>query len=123
MNLAELLEPMPGKIVVQVDTRDEIGEGGLYISEDLARSVHDQRPTQGVIVAMSPFDDPEDIEGEDDLVELKLGDRVIFGKYSGTQITYKPTKQTKEKVIILTRKDILCKVKVAAESTNIQVKG
>ena len=45
-------------------------------------------------------------------------------KYSGTQITYKPSKQApKEKVIILTRKDILARVKQVSESTNIQVKG
>ena len=123
-SLADMLEPMPGRMVIQVDTKDEIGEGGLYIPEDIARTVHEQRPTQGVIVAMSPLDDPEDIEGDDDMVDLKVGDRVIFGKYSGTQITYKPSKQApKEKVIILTRKDILCRVKQVSESPNIQVKG
>jgi co-chaperonin GroES (HSP10) len=127
-NLASLLEPMPGKIVVQVDVRNEIGEGGLYLPEGIVNSVHEQRPTQGVIVAMSEYDLPDDM-GDDlasdlDLVDLKIGDRVVFGRYSGTQISYSADKsKPKEKVIILTRKDILCRVKQVSESSNIQVKG
>jgi co-chaperonin GroES (HSP10) len=117
-SLAEILEPMPGKIAVQVAVKDEIFGGGLYIPVDVARSVHEVKPTQGVIISMGD----ESLEEADH--NLEVGDHVVFGKYSGTQITWQPDRsKPAEKIIMLQFKDILCKLNVPEESGNLTVKG
>jgi co-chaperonin GroES (HSP10) len=130
--LAEMIEPMPGKLAVQVDTKDQITPQGLYIPEGVARSIHEQRPTQGVVIAIA--EDDKDYDGiEEDAAELgadpdipmtkpfAIGDRVVFGRYSGVEITYWPDRtKNKEKIIILKNEDILCRLKTSDEVT---VKG
>lgn len=117
-SLAEILKPMPGKIAVQVAVKDEIFGGGLYIPVDVARSIHDQKPTQGVIIAIGE-EFLEEAEGN-----LAVGDNVVFGKYSGTQITWQPDRtKPAEKIILLQFRDILCKLNVPEESGNLTVKG
>ena len=53
--------------------------GGLYIP-DTAK----EKPQQGEIVAVGPgrFD-----EGKRVPMEVKVGDKVLYGKYSGTEVT------------------------------------
>lgn len=116
-SLAEILEPMPGKIAVQVAVKDEM-IGGLYIPVDMVKSIHGEKPTQGVIIAIGE-ESLEDAEGN-----LKVGDNVVFGKYSGSQITWQPDRtKPAEKIILLQFKDILCKLNVPEESGNLTVKG
>jgi len=110
-SLRELIIPMPGNIVVLVDTRDEITPTGLLIPETTARSIHEERPTQGEIVSIGAQD-------EDDLASaptvLQVGDRVVFAKFSGTKISWQPDRRKpKEAVVILKEKDILCKIRSA----------
>jgi co-chaperonin GroES (HSP10) len=117
-SLAEILEPMPGKIAVQVTVKDEIFAGGLYIPVDIARSIHEVKPTQGVIISMGD----ESLEEADH--NLEVGDHVVFGKYSGTQITWRPDRTKPAEIIILLQfKDILCKLNVPEESGSLTVKG
>lgn len=128
-NLADLIEPMPGKYAVQVDTKDEITPGGLYIPESTVRSIHDARPNQGVIVAIG-----EEIDEDDEealmlpVIPLKVGDRVVFGKYAGTELKYRPpdvdgVRQQFEKIILLEARAILCKIKDPKNADKINVKG
>lgn len=127
-SLADLIECMPGRIAVQVDTKDEITPAGLYIPEGTARSIHEARPNQGVIVAIGEEDEDSDEALAQPDNPLKLGDRVVFGKYSGTELKYRPpdvdgTRQTLEKIILLTFRDILCKIKNPEDGDKIKVKG
>lgn len=110
-SLRELIEPMPGFIVVLIDTRDEITPQGLLIPAETARSLHEERPTQGEVISIGAQD-------EDDLASapsmLTPGDRVVFAKFSGTKITWQPDrKRPRESVVILKEKDILCKIRSA----------
>lgn len=124
-SLADIIEPRPGKIAVLVDQRDEITSTGLLIPASVAASVHDPRPVQGTIVAIGPEDDSEEGMMEPDLGELRIGDRVIFGKYSGVQIQQRASQPGKapERIIILTAKDILARFKLPTEAANVTVKG
>lgn len=123
-SLADIIEPRPGKLAVLIDAREEVGEGNLYIPVDLAPSLHNPRPTQGTIVAIGPFDDSEEGMMEEDAGELRVGDRVIFGKYSGVEIKQRGRPgQAPERIIILVAKDILARVKLPEEAENITVKG
>lgn len=117
--LRELIVPMPGKIVVLIDTKEEITPQGLLIPVETARSIHEERPTQGEVIAIGDQD-------EDDLTSapsvLSVGDRVVFAKFSGTKISWQPDRRRpKESVVILSEKDILCKIR-SAPSGKLEVK-
>jgi chaperonin GroES len=117
-SLAEIIEPRPGKIAVLIDPKEEVASG-LFIPADLAPSLHNPRPTQGTIVSLGPEDDSEEGMMEDDIGDLKVGDRVIFGKYSGVEIKLKSRPgRPPERIVILTAKDILARVKVVDETTS-----
>ena len=72
--------------------------GGLYIP-DTAK----EKPQQGEIVAVGPgrFDD----KGNRLPVEVKVGDKVLYGKYSGTEVTVEG-----ESYLILRESDVLAVV-------------
>ena len=54
--------------------------GGLYIP-DTAK----EKPQQGTVVAVGPGRLNDD--GERMPMEVKIGDRVLYGKYAGTEVT------------------------------------
>lgn len=170
--LAELLEPLPGKIIVQIKTSDEITASGLFLPEEVVRSRHERRANQGTIVAIGIADVDDDFDTPDYLQckvcqekfydderashhkvtestptvihetaevflkpRLKVGDVVIFGKYSGTELKYQPpfdnegkniverkARPNPEVVIILGYKDILTRVRSADEAALIRVR-
>lgn len=127
-SLAELIVPMPGKIAVQVDTKDEITPAGLYIPENTARTIHDARPTQGLIVAIGEYENEED-QLQQPILPVDVGDRIIFGKYSGVELKYRPPRvegepvPATERIILLEFKSILAKVKNPEDAEKITVKG
>jgi chaperonin GroES len=71
--------------------------GGLYIP-DTAK----EKPQQGEIVAVGQgrFEDGKRVE-----MELKVGDKVLYGKYSGTEVTVE-----NEQYLILRESDVLAVV-------------
>lgn len=134
-SLAEMIEPMPGRIAVQVKAAEEI-RGGLYLPEAHVRSMHEQKPVQGVIVSLGPSA-LDDADFEDEEAELKVGDTVVFGKYSGVELSYQPEadleegeqkagpyakpKPPRERIVLLQFKDILCRIKTPTDA--IKVRG
>ncbi|UCF18723.1 MAG: co-chaperone GroES [Gemmatimonadota bacterium] len=89
------LKPLADRVVVRPLEETEQMKGGLYIP-DTAK----EKPQQGEVVAVGPgrmSDDGKRIE-----VELKVGDRVIYGKYSGTEVTVED-----EDYLILRESDVL----------------
>jgi chaperonin GroES len=76
---ATRLGPLADRVVVKATEETEQMRGGLYIP-DTAK----EKPQQGEIVAVGPgrFD-----EGTRVPMEVKVGDRVLYGKYSGTEVT------------------------------------
>ena len=73
------VNPLSDRVVVRALEETETMRGGLYIP-DTAK----EKPQQGEIVAVGPgrFD-----EGKRVPMELKVGDKVLYGKYSGTEVT------------------------------------
>jgi len=74
------VRPLADRVVVKPLDETEEMRGGLYIP-DTAK----EKPQQGEIVAVGPgrvSDDGTRVE-----MEVKEGDRVLYGKYSGTEIT------------------------------------
>jgi len=69
------LKPLADRVLVEPLAAEE-KVGGIYIP-DTAK----EKPQKGKIVAVGPGD-------KDNKITLKVGDCVLYGKYSGTEINY-----------------------------------
>ncbi len=74
------VKPLADRVVVKPLEEAEQMRGGLYIP-DTAK----EKPQQGEVVAVGPGKLSE--EGKRIDPELKVGDKVLYGKYSGTEVT------------------------------------
>jgi chaperonin GroES len=74
------VQPLADRVVVEPLEETEEMRGGLYIP-DTAK----EKPQQGTVIAVGPGRVSD--EGERIPVELKEGQRVLYGKYSGTEVT------------------------------------
>ena len=91
------IQPLEDRVVIRPSDDAEEMRGGLYIP-DTAK----EKPTQGEVIAVGPgrFE-----KGERVPVDLKVGDTVLYGKYSGTPFTVDG-----DEVMILKASDVLAKL-------------
>ena len=92
---AAKIKPLADRVVVKALEETEEMRGGLYIP-DTAK----EKPQQGEIVAVGPGRLTE--KGERIAMEVSEGDRVLYGKYSGTEVTVEG-----ETYLILRETDVL----------------
>ena len=88
------VEPLADRVVVRPMEEAESMRGGLYIP-DTAK----EKPQVGEIVAAGPGRYEKDKRVP---MEVKVGDRVLYGKYSGTEVTLDG-----EQYLILRESDVL----------------
>jgi chaperonin GroES len=88
------VEPLADRVVVRPMEEAESMRGGLYIP-DTAK----EKPQQGEIVAAGPGRYEKDKRVP---MEVKVGDKVLYGKYSGTEVTLDG-----EQYLILRESDVL----------------
>jgi len=86
--------PLSDRVVVKASEESETMRGGLYIP-DTAK----EKPQQGEVVAVGPG---RTEDGKRVPMEVKTGDKVLYGKYSGTEVTIDG-----EQLLILRESDIL----------------
>jgi len=89
------MEPLADRVVVQALDEAEQTRGGLYIP-DTAK----EKPQQGKVISVGPGKLSE--QGERLSPDVKKGDTVLYGKYSGTEVTVEG-----EDYLILRESDIL----------------
>ena len=89
------IKPLEDRIVVQANEAETTTASGLVIP-DTAK----EKPQEGTVVAVGPgrFDD----NGKRVPLDVKVGDRVIYSKYGGTEI-----KHGGEEYLILSARDVL----------------
>ncbi len=92
------IAPLADRIVVEPMEETEQMRGGLYIP-DTAK----EKPQQGTVMAVGPGRQTD--EGKIIAVELEVGDRVLYGKYSGTEVTLDGVD-----VLIIKESDVLAKL-------------
>jgi chaperonin GroES len=93
--MAVHVRPLQDRVIVKrVEEKEERSAGGIIIP-DTAK----ERPQQGKIVAVGPG---KREDGKVLALDVKVGDRVLFGKYSATEI-----KLDGEEHLILREEDIL----------------
>ncbi len=70
--MSDLVQPLGGRVLVRVLEEESVTKSGLFLP-DTAK----EKPQRGEVVAI----------GEDtDLIKVAVGDRVLFPKYTGTEI-------------------------------------
>ena len=87
--------PLHDRVVIQRVDEEEKTKGGIIIP-DTAK----EKPMEGKIVAVGPGARGED--GKVHPLDVKAGDRVLFGKWSGTEV-----KLDGEELIIMKEADIM----------------
>ena len=94
---ATKVAPLADRVVVRPLEEAETMRGGLYIP-DTAK----EKPQQGEIVAVGPgkYEDGKLVP-----MTVKVGDKVLYGKYSGTEVTI-----DNEQLLILREADVLAVV-------------
>ena len=71
--------PLHDRVLIKVLDSDEKTKGGIIIP-DTAK----EKPQEGEVVAVGPGGKTED--GKIIKMDVKVGDRVLFGKWSGTEV-------------------------------------
>lgn len=95
--------PMTDHIVLKAVESEEISSFGLVIPDSAK-----EKPQHGHVVAVGPGKRNE--KGELDKIDLSAGDRVLYKKYTGQEITVGT-----EEYIIIEFKDVLAKLEEAAK--------
>jgi len=91
------LQPLADRLVVKPIEREEKTKTGIYLP-DTAK----EKPQEGEVIAVGPGRLSED--GKRIAMDIKVGDRVIYAKYGGTEI-----KIDDEELVILRESDVLAK--------------
>jgi chaperonin GroES len=89
--------PLADRVAIKPLEETETMKGGLYIP-DTAK----EKPIQGEVIAVGPG---RREKGEVVPMELKVGDRVVYGKYSGTQVELDG-----DEVILIKEADVIAKL-------------
>ena len=89
------IKPLADRVIIKAAEAEEMTKGGIILP-DTAK----EKPQQGEVVAVGPGKVSESGSLVD--VTLKIGDKVLYGKYSGTEITVDG-----EDVLIMRESDIL----------------
>ena len=99
------LRPLHDRVMVRRIDQEEKSAGGIIIP-DTAK----EKPQEGKIIATGPGKKTED--GTLMPLEVKKGDRVLFGKWSGTEVTLDG-----DDLLIMKESDIMCVFEVASKKT------
>jgi len=73
------IKPLGDRVLVQADAAEEVTSSGLYIP-DTAK----EKPQQGTVIAVGAGK----VENGNKIdMTVKKGDKVLYGKYAGTEVT------------------------------------
>ncbi len=93
------IRPLHDRVIVRREEEDRMSAGGIVIPDSAA-----EKPIQGKVTAIGKGRCLE--SGEVRPVDVKVGDRVLFGKYSGTEV-----KLDGEELLVMREEDIIAVIK------------
>jgi chaperonin GroES len=73
------LKPLADRVIIKPSEAEEKTKGGIILP-DTAK----EKPIEGTVVAVGPGKISDD--GKQVKLEVKVGDKVLYGKYSGTEV-------------------------------------
>ena len=75
-----MIKPLADRVLIEPAPAEEKTVSGLYIPDNAK-----EKPMQGTVVAAGPG--KKDENGTAIAMDVKVGDKVLYGKYSGTEVT------------------------------------
>jgi len=93
------LSPLHDRVIIKPSQPEEVTKGGIIIP-DTAK----EKPMQGEVVAVGPGKLTDD--GKIIPLTVKVGDKVLYGKYSGTEVEING-----EQFLIMRESDIFAIIK------------
>ncbi len=87
--------PLHDRVVVKRISAEEKSKGGIIIPDTVK-----EKPQEGEIVAVGPGG--RDESGKLIVMDLKVGDRILFGKWSGTEV-----KLDGDELLIMKESDVM----------------
>ena len=93
--MALKLKPLADRVVVEAAPAEEMSSGGIILP-DTAQ----EKPQQGTVVAVGPGKVND--SGKEVAMSVKKGDKILYGKYSGTEFAFEGTEY-----LIMRESDIL----------------
>ena len=90
------IRPLHDRILVKRMEEQEVRRGGIIIP-DTAK----EKPQEGKVIAVGQGKVNDD--GKKVPLDVKTGDKILFGKYSGSEVTL-----DNEEYLILREEDVLC---------------
>ncbi len=94
------LRPLADRVVIKPMAREERTKSGIYLPDTATK----EKPQEGTVLAVGPgrlLDNGQRVP-----VDVKVGDRVVFAKYAGTEFKT----EDEEEFIIISEKDIMAVV-------------
>ena len=73
------LKPLADRVIVKPSEAEETTKGGIILPDSAK-----EKPIEGTIVAIGPGRTSDD--GKLIKPEVKVGDKILYGKYSGTEV-------------------------------------
>jgi chaperonin GroES len=95
IKLSKKIKPMNDKILISKAVAEEKSEGGIYLP-----SGAQEKPLEGIVIAVGPGALSD--KNERQTMQLKEGDKILYSKYSGTEI-----KVEGYELLILSEKEVL----------------
>jgi chaperonin GroES len=89
------IRPLHDRVVVRRTEEERTSPGGIVLPDSAT-----EKPIQGVVVAVGNGKVLED--GSQRKLDLKKGDKVLFGKYSGTEV-----KVDGEELLVMREDDVM----------------
>jgi chaperonin GroES len=88
-------KPLGGRVLIEPIEQEETTSGGIILPETAK-----EKPQEGKVLAVGPGE--RDDDGKRIALDVKVGDKVLFAKYSGTEV-----KMDGKKLLILRESDLL----------------
>ena len=97
---ATQIKPMSDRVVIRPTKQEEMTKSGIVLPDTVQ-----ERPQEGEVVAVGPgryLNNGQRLE-----MEIKVGDKVIYSKYAGSEIK---AEDEDEELLVLSANDILAKI-------------
>ncbi len=78
------IRPLHDRVIVKRLDEERKSAGGIVIPDNVA-----EKPDQGEVIAVGPG--KRNDEGKREPLDVKVGDRILFGKYSGSSVKIEGT--------------------------------
>jgi chaperonin GroES len=89
------IRPLHDRVIVKRLEEERVSAGGIVIPDSAA-----EKPVQGKVVAVGKGKILED--GNVRPLDVKVGDKILFGKYSGTEV-----KVDGEELVVMREEDVM----------------